>query len=98
MPDEFVSTQKLGGTQPGGDKDQTGRGNKNPSGNSSESRPESGTENPSGKLASNEQDAAYTQAASNSQNGVQSKSVQTGDETEAAPLILASILSLGILI
>ncbi len=106
VPDELAPVRKPGGTQPGGDQNQPGSGNKNPSGNSSQSQPGTDTENPSENPASNEQDAAksqtettgQTQAASNSQSGAQNKSVQTGDETEAVPLVLASILSLGILI
>ncbi len=106
VPDELAPVRKPGGTQPGGDQNQPGSGNKNPSGNGSQSQPGTDTENPSENPASNEQDAAksqtettgQTQAASNSQSGAQNKSVQTGDETEAVPLVLASILSLGILI
>ena len=112
VPDELAPVRKPGGTQPGGDQNQPGdggqpgSGNQNPSGNGSQGRPGTDTENPSGNPAANEQDAAksqtettgQTQAASNSQSGAQNKSVQTGDETEAVPLVLVSILSLGILI
>lgn len=112
VPDELAPVRKPGGAQPGGDQNQTGdggqpgSGNQNPSGNGSQGRPGTDTENPSGNPAANEQDAAksqtettgQTQAASNSQSGAQNKSVQTGDETEAVPLVLVSILSLGILI
>lgn len=98
VPNEFAPARKPGGTQPGENKGQTRGGNKNPTG------PEAGTENPSGNPDPNAQDAvqtetiSQTQSASNSQNGTPNKSVQTGDEAEAIPLILTGILSLGILI
>lgn len=112
VPNEFAPDQKPGSTQPEGNKDQTGgsgqtgSGNKNPSENGSQSQPEASAGNLSGNTDQNTPDTAQTQtetnmqtqAASNSQNGAQNKSVQTGDETEAIPLVLLSILSLGMII
>lgn len=112
VPNEFAPDQKPGGNQVGGDKiqtggsSQTGNGNKTQAGNdnSSQSRPQSevGTENSDLTVQDSSlprtETSSQIQAASNSPNEVQNKSVQTGDETKAILYVLTSILSLGIII
>ena len=76
---------------------QNGSGNKNQIGNEAKG-PENNVQNESTALLNQVETNSSNQAASNNQNGVKNRSVQTGDETEAALMILTSMLSLGILV